>query len=204
MNSETTLIIADSHDWIRKTIVNSLKDYRIRTIGEASSGEEVIHLLKIELPDVLILHIDMPVMNGNHTMQYLSTHYPKLKVLILTSFTDETLHMNYILRGAKGILPINYLLNPFQLVKTIFDVKEERFCEKDIPKKTLKFTQREIEVIPILTEGKTSKEIALILKMSEKAVNKHRVNILKKCKVRNVGEFINSAIKKGYEFLANK
>jgi DNA-binding NarL/FixJ family response regulator len=204
MNTETNFIIADDQAWFRKNLINLLKDYQIRAIGEASNGLEVIELLKIEVPDILILDIEMPVMNGNQTMQYLNKHYPALKVLILSGYQDETLIMNYLTRGARGFLHKNSIQNPFQFANTILDITESGFCKNDLPKHALKFTEREIEIIPILTEGKTSKEIAKVLKTTERAINKHRDNIYKKCKVRNLGEFINSAVKKGYEFLSQK
>jgi DNA-binding NarL/FixJ family response regulator len=198
--------ICDDHDRFRKAIIDELSDYNIISINESCNGQECIEQLKKKLPEVLLLDLEMPIMDGNSTLSYIKENIPSLKVLILSAYDDKRIMENYIYRGANGYLPKEFISSDVSiLVEGIKEIKNNKtFFYSYNPKGALKFTKRETDIIPLLYDCKTSKEIANVLGLEEKNVNKLRSQLHKKTNSRNATEFIKYCIERGLQFLGKK
>lgn len=188
------IVIADDHSMIREGLKQLLElDENFRVIGQAGDGIECLRLLKKELPDVLLLDINMPNMNGIEVLEHLKKEYNGIKVLILTIHNEVEYLLKAVDIGCNG-----YILkdsNSAMLKKAIHSVYEgDSFIQPDlIPILNAGLvdrdssegalgglTKREIEVLKLLAEGLFNKEIAYKLNISERTVKNHVSNIFKK------------------------
>lgn len=191
------IMITDDHAMIREGLKNLLElDGDIRVVEEASDGEECILKLRKNIPDVLLLDINMPVMNGLEVLERLREIGLKVKVLVLTVHNE----VEYLLRAVD--LGINgYLLKDSDfdvLRKAVFAVSRgETYIQEELmplleskmtqrsdeQKKIEDLTAREMEVLKHLAYGMYNKEIAETLSISERTVKNHVSNIFKKIDV---------------------
>jgi DNA-binding NarL/FixJ family response regulator len=198
------IIIAEDHDLFRSTVVKELKRLGIHVMAEASNGRHLLELLETLHPDIVLLDLEMPEMDGNKAFSVIKEKFPKLKVIVLSQYTDNGLMENYRARGADGFLAKNFISSNIDiLAREIRVVKSagKSFYLVDPETKRLKFSKREVEIIPLICKGETSKEIANRLGIGEKAINKHRKELYKKTNTRNSAEFIYYALKRGLDFL---
>ena len=194
MSKQIKIVIADDHSMIREGLKQLLElDDDIVVVGEAGNGEECLKLIDQLHPDVVLLDINMPVMNGLKMLEVLrESNNKNQKVLILTIHNEIEYLMKALDIGVEG-----YVLKDSEsavLKKAIFKVdtgeeyidftmvpmlneKVAREKEKDEEEK---LTRREIEVLKLLAEGLFNKEIAYKLSISEKTVKNHVSNIFKK------------------------
>lgn len=190
------ILLADDHSMIREGIKQLLElDPNFTVIGQAGDGLECIRLLQRELPDVLLLDVNMPKMNGIDVLQKIKEKKWKLKVLMLTIHNEVDYLLKAVDIGCNG-----YVLKDSDiglLKKAIMSIYREEvdvFIQPDlIPmynmglinreenSQTLDgLTKREIEVLKLITEGLFNKEIAYKLNISERTVKNHVSNIFKK------------------------
>jgi len=194
MNEILKIVIADDHSMIREGLKQLLElDGDIQVIGEAGNGEECLELLKHMTPDVVLLDINMPVMNGLKMLETLrNSKYKSQKILILTIHNEVEYLLKAIDIGVEG-----YVLKDADssvLKKAIYKVyagenyidssmvplMNERIAQEKEKAEEDKLTRREIEVLKLLAEGLFNKEIAYKLSISEKTVKNHVSNIFKK------------------------
>ena len=197
MNDIFKVIIADDHSMIREGLKQLLElDGDIQVIGEAGNGEECLELLKNMKPDVILLDINMPIMNGLKMLEVLrNSKYKSQKVLILTIHNEVEYLLKAVDIGVEG-----YVLKDADssiLKKAIYKVcsgenyidssmvplMNERIAQEKEKAEEDKLTRREIEVLKLLAEGLFNKEIAYKLSISEKTVKNHVSNIFKKIDV---------------------
>lgn len=191
------IIIADDHSMVREGLKNLLElDGDIEVIGEASDGIECIELLKKSYPEVLLLDINMPNMNGLEVLKKLKQNRMKVKVIILTVHNE----IEYLLKAVE--IGINgYMLkdsDSAELKKAIFTVIDgenyiqpslipmlnSKMIERDIDKERIKLlTKRELEVLKLVAIGSYNKEIGEKLEISERTVKNHISSIFKKIEV---------------------
>lgn len=191
------IIIADDHSMVREGLKNLLElDGDIEVIGEASDGIECIELLKKSHPEVLLLDINMPNMNGLEVLKKLKENRMKVKVIILTVHNE----IEYLLKAVE--IGINgYMLkdsDSAELKKAIFTVIDgenyiqpslipmlnSKMIERDIDKERIKLlTKRELEVLKLVAIGSYNKEIGEKLEISERTVKNHISSIFKKIEV---------------------
>lgn len=194
MSEQIKIVIADDHSMIREGLKQLLElDGDISVVGEAGNGEECLNKIEMLHPDVVLLDINMPVMNGIKMLEVLRRSENKnQKVLILTIHNEVEYLMKavevgvegYVLKDAdssvlkKAIYTVNagekYI--DFTMVPLLNEklVQEKQKMEED------RLTKREIEVLKLLAEGLFNKEIAYKLSISEKTVKNHVSNIFKK------------------------
>lgn len=190
------IIIIDDHSLVREGIKQLLElDGDIKVKGEAGNGEEGIELIKTTNPDVVLLDINMPIMNGLQMLQKLKENNIKVKILILTIHNEieylakavEIGINGYVLKDSdsevlkKAIFTINngetYIQpNLAPLLNEKLTYQEENAAINDL-------TKREVEVLKLLAEGLFNKEIAYKLSISEKTVKNHVSNIFRKIEV---------------------
>ncbi len=204
-----TLIIADDHIMVREGFKLALAGMENLVIaGEASNGEECVRLAEKLRPDIIVMDIDMPVMNGIEASKKIKQIDENIKILILTMMSDESYVFNALSAGIDGYI---YKMSPLTIFKEAVRLISEgepyfsrevtniivkkKFGETD--KKESKLTQREKEILKLIAQGETSKEIAEKLFLSYFTVTTHRKNILEKLQVKNTAELIKFALSSG-------
>lgn len=190
------VIIADDHSMVREGIKQLLElDGDIKVIAEAGDGEECLNIIKETPPDVLLLDINMPKMNGLQVMQKIADDDMDIKVLVLTIHNEIEYLLKAVDIGVNG-----YVLKDSELAvlkSAIFAVQDgetfiqpslapllkERALVQSVDTVDDGLTKRELEVLKLLAEGLYNKEIAYKLSISEKTVKNHVSSIFKKIKV---------------------
>lgn len=206
MEERVEIIFVEDQERFRKTVLEDLKEFNIFCIGEASNGIECLEQLKHSTPDVVVLDIEMPDMDGCKTYNHIKEKFPGTKVLMLSLYGDNGMMENFIHRGVQGYLPKNFISSDVSvLAKGIRAIKNnETFYYSFDPYNPLKYTKRETQIIPLLYECKTSKEIGEEVGIDEKQVNKLRHQLHKKTNSKNANEFLKYCIEKGLRFLGKK
>ena len=185
-------IIADDHQIIIDGIKSILAtEKNIAVIGEAANGEEVLDMIKREKPDLVIMDINMPQVDGIEATLNIRRKYPGIKVLILTMYNDAGFIKKMAEAGAHGFILKNTgskeLMLAIHLVmegNTYYEQKVMDALVKSYqrPKEDLvKLTKRETDVLSLLAEGLTTPEIAEKLFIATHTVESHRKNLLSKC-----------------------
>ncbi len=224
--SETIkVILADDHNLFRKMLFHLLSDEDdIEVIGEASTGKEALEQCKEKNPDILILDINMPVMDGLEAIRLLHEENNNIKVIILTAIEDDDYIFKFIREGATA-----YLLKdttPQEMLKTIRAAYYgESLIQAKVMKKILNefcklseqkekkvqpitnskaldsLTEREKEVLSLIAKGMNNKEIASSLVISEATVKTHVANLMNKLEKRDRVELVLYALKSGFSIL---
>lgn len=200
-----TILIADDHTLVRETwsfILNT--DERFNVVAESGSGEEAVEKAKQLRPDVVIMDINLPGINGIEATQQIRKFSPASKILGVSLHTQPTYARKMIQKGAMGYVTKNSSRE--EMFKAIMEVHEGRRYICDEIKTILSeqvlngedqqagvnaLSQREIEVIQLIKKGFSSKEIAENLDISVKTVEVHRYNVLKKLNLKNAAALVN-------------
>ncbi|KXG09999.1 Transcriptional regulatory protein LiaR [Anoxybacillus sp. P3H1B] len=187
------VLIVDDHHIVRRGLVFFLKTQKdIEVVGEAANGAEAVQLVMEHQPDLVIMDLVMPVMDGIEATKKMKERSPKTKILILTSFADQDHVIPAIRAGASGYQLKD--IEPDHLVAVIRSIHrgESELHTKVIPhvmnhlhyqepaNKIEELTKREKEVLAEIAKGKSNKEIAASLMITEKTVKTHVSNILAK------------------------
>jgi DNA-binding NarL/FixJ family response regulator len=209
MEDKLKIFIVDDHEFFRsglKMVINKLKYAKVT--GEAANGRDFLELLAKDEPDIVLIDIQMPLMNGIEATRQALEEYPDLKIVALTMFDDEEYVQSMIDAGAKGFLLKNITkdildqaLQAIQAGKNyyspeLFDfftkkvVSEPRFEGDDI-----QLTRREKEVLQLICDGLNNKEIADKLFISERTVVGHKSNLLAKTNTKSSVGLLSYAIK---------
>jgi DNA-binding NarL/FixJ family response regulator len=184
----------------------------IEIVGEASNGQEAVEMVTKLVPDLLIMDIMMPRLNGIQSAEHIRTLKLPVNILILSMYSDEGLIRQALKSGVKGYVlkssVSNELLEAIQSISNggtylsteisallKENVKSANRSEKINPLEAL--SPREKEILQLITEEHTSAEIAKLLFISEKTVEKHRTNIMDKLKIHNLAGLVKFAIKHG-------
>lgn len=206
------VVIADDHRILREGLKNLLNtDPEISVIGEASNGEELLSLLTTIDPDIILMDIGMPVVNGLVATKKIKERFPYIKVLILTQYDSEEYLYAVLNAGAAGyILKETASTELMWAIKTVNDglaylspamtqtLIQERLEQKDASSKIKDvLTPREQEIFKLLADGLRNNEIAEKLVISLKTVQTHRAHIMEKLNLNNRTELVKYAIRQG-------
>lgn len=185
------VLIVDDHEVVRlglTTILKSRPNYQI--VGEAKDALQCLQLVKKEPPDVIIMDIRLPDMNGIEACREVLRDFPMIKVLMLTSYADEEAATASILAGAKGFIlkqaGSSALIDAIEKVYSgcsLIDPLVKDYVVEQLSKEMIQdeqLSEREIEVLREIAKGHTNKEIALTLSISEKTVRNYVSKILAK------------------------
>ncbi|WML57305.1 response regulator transcription factor [Neobacillus sp. PS2-9] len=206
------ILIADDHHVVRRGLVFFLKTQEnIEIVGEAKNGEEAVELVDRLMPDLVLMDLVMPVMDGIEATQKIKAKHPSMKVMILTSFSDQNHVIPAIEAGASGYQLKD--IEPDELVKAI---KMLMNGENQLhPKATThlltyltskqnegknhlnELTKRELEVLKEIASGKSNKEIASSLFITEKTVKTHVSNVLAKLELADRTQAALFAVRNG-------
>ncbi|WP_316829602.1 response regulator transcription factor [Pedobacter aquatilis] len=200
------ILIADDHNMLingLKLILAVRSDFNV--IGTANNGVEAIEQIKKDTPDIVLLDINMPRLNGYQTLQILKEEYPHIKVIVLSMTAERKSVLNMLEAGANAYLfkntddktlfkAIDVVLKGKYFVSTeIQDVLEEFLTGNKNPAKRTSqklLSAREIEIVKLITDGNTNSEIADILFLSVRTVDTHRKNILYKLGINNTASLV--------------
>ena len=205
------ILIADDHQLFRDGIENLLSNSdAIQIIGQAATGKETLKLVKDLLPDIVLLDIGMPEMNGIQAAEKISKDFPDVRIIALSMYADKMNVKKMLESGAMAYLfkdcTYSQLIEAIQLVhsgkrflsSTISDllindylgVEDEKNKESDL-------SDREYEVLKLIAEGCTTREIAEKLFVSVKTIGTHKQNILEKLDLKTNADIIKYSLKNG-------
>lgn len=209
-----SIVLADDHIMFRQGIKKIIEETTaLEVIGEASDGLELLNLLKSVHPQMVILDISMPSLGGIEAIGEIKMRCPDVKVLILTMHKDKEFLYHAISAGAEGyVLKEDSGTELFSAVDKIRQggcyispLLSEDLTDDwvQIVRGTLKppfepLTRREREILKLITDGNSNKEIADLLFISVRTVDHHRASIMKKLDMKKTVELVKYAIRKGY------
>jgi DNA-binding NarL/FixJ family response regulator len=208
------ILLADDHIVMRTGLRALLeRQPNLEVVGESENGRETVALAASLRPDVVVMDVGMPVLNGIEATQTIVTQCPTIAVVILSMHADESYVMRALKAGARGYLLKDSaaadLISAIQAVsqkKSFFSPKVSRILAEDYIR-VLKqkgavdsydlLTSREREILQLLAEGKANKEVATDLNISPYTVETHRSHIMEKLNLHNPAELILYAVRKG-------
>jgi len=208
------VVLAEDHTIVRKGLRALLKDVEdIKVVGEAADGREAVQLTSEILPDVVVIDISMPLLNGLEATRRITERHPEVNVVVLTVHSNEEYILRTFQSGAVG-----YLVKasaPAELVRAIRAANQGlTFLSPSISRKVVqelvhnaenensqsdlnKLTGREREVLQLVAEGYSIKEISDHLYLSQKTVRTHRSNLMKKLDVSTTASLTLFALQQG-------
>jgi two-component system, NarL family, response regulator NreC len=208
------IVLADDHTVVRnglRLILQQQPDFQV--VGEASDGREAVRLAESELPDVVVMDIGMPNLNGIEATRRIVSGRPKIAVAILSMHTDE----GYVVRSMKAGVRAYLLkdsaeadliaaIRAISTGKSFFSPAIRKLLQEDFIRQLEDnevedtydlLSTREREILQLAAEGKTNKEMASALNISLFTVETHRAHILRKLNLHSVPELILYAVRKG-------
>jgi DNA-binding NarL/FixJ family response regulator len=214
MKLQFKIYIADDHTLFRKAMVNLLLTFdRVTEVRDAENGKELLALIKNSPPDVAIVDLQMPIMDGAETCENIINKYPDVKIIVLTMHDSGKFILQMMELGVHAFLLKSS--EPEELKKAIYAVVEKDFYHNDLvasalrknvkDKKTrpramfehVELTEREKEILLLICQELTMKEIGQRLFLSENTVRNHRVNIMEKIGVNNIVGLVKYAYESG-------
>ncbi len=204
-----TVVIADDHPIVRHGLRILLEDEGNHTIvGEASDGHEVVRLVKKFRPDVAILDIAMPLLNGLDCAREIKKGTPDTRIILLTMHNEEPYILQALQAGVEGYLVKTRAAS--DLVHAISEVRQGRIYLSPCISRTIVdayltdaappqdvLSLRERQVLQLIAEGKSSKEIAGFLNLSVRTAESHRARIMKKLEIHDTPGLVRYAIRRG-------
>jgi DNA-binding NarL/FixJ family response regulator len=211
------ILIADDHELARRGIRSVLESHPgWEVCGEAKDGRESVELAASTNPDVVLLDIGMPNLNGLEAARQILAVSPEIAILILTMHDSDSVVREVLRAGARGFLlktdagrDLVAAVEALQLQRTFFTTRVSQmvldgFLDRETKGEEIKrdmagdvLTSREREVIQLLAEGKTSKEVAVALNLSVKTAETHRTNLMRKLGLHSVADLTRYAVRNG-------
>jgi DNA-binding NarL/FixJ family response regulator len=204
MTKKITVLLVDDHGLVRRGFRRMLEDEAdMQVVGEAGDGEEAVKLAHKLKPQVVVMDCALPKMNGLDATRHLLADSPETAVLMLSMHSESTWVRQAIEAGAKGYIlknAMNLELGPavrrVAAGETIFDPQVEQ-PEVLKGERSSGLTPRELEVLQMIVEGKSNKEIAMALDLSANTVAVHRANIMNALGIHKTAELVVYAIRSG-------
>jgi DNA-binding NarL/FixJ family response regulator len=204
MRHEITVLLVDDHQLVRKGFRRILEDDPdLRVVGEAGNGIEAIQFAEQFTPRVIVMDMSMPGLDGVQATKEVLRRVPGTAVLILSMYAEESYIRNAFEAGAKGYLLKNAIeVDLTAAVKTVAGGRQ--YKSPGLPSGKSEsvdgfelLTQREKQVLQLIAQGNSNKEIAGLLKLSVNTVSVHRANLMEALNIHRTAELVVYAIKKG-------
>ncbi len=208
------ILIADDHEVVRRGLASLLQSHEgWEVCGEAKDGRQAVEMARQLKPDVVILDIGMPILNGLAATRQLAQQNPQQKMIVLTITDSDQVIREALDAGARGFVlksdAARDLVSAVEAVQhnrmfftpRVNDMVLAGFLDKGIntsrdeAPQLPKLTPREFEVIQLLAEGKSSKEVACLLNLSTKTAETHRSNIMRKLDIHSIRDLVVYAVK---------
>ncbi len=209
------IILADDHKIIREGLRNLLEEQdELHIVGETGDGREAVRLVDEHRPDLVIIDIMMPGLNGVEAARHMIAGHPDIKIIALSMHSNKQLVMEMLKAGASGYLLKDCAFNELSdAIESVMNghiylspgintvlLKERVFESGETSSLHAIFTllsKREIEVLQLISEGKSTKEIANVLCVSVKTIETHRQQIMNKLNIRSIAGLTKYAIREG-------
>jgi len=207
------ILLADDHAIVRQGLRSLLeKEPDMEVVGEAEDGRKAMQLVRELVPDIVVMDVTMPNLNGIDATHEIVSEFPQIKVIALSIHSHKQFIAGMLKAGASGYILKECLFDEFvQAIRTVIGsgtylspritgVVISNYVEHLATMADLslaKLTDREHEVIQLLAEGKSTKQIALELHLSTKAIEANRRNIMEKLDIHSVAELTKYAVREG-------
>jgi len=208
------ILLADDHTVMRAGLRALLeRQPNLEVVGEAENGRQTVELASSHVPDVVVMDIAMPNLNGVEATRRMVSKQPTISVVILSMYSDESYVMRALEAGARAYLlkdsAVTDLIRAIEAVsqgKSFFSPRISRILaeeyvhalkQKGVADSYELLTSREREILQLLAEGKTNKEVATSLNISVYTAETHRGNILQKLNLHSSAELVLYAVRKG-------
>jgi DNA-binding NarL/FixJ family response regulator len=200
------VVLADDHDLVRSGIKALLSTVEgVRVIAEARNGNELLALLESVKPDVVMTDISMPGMDGITAIAEIHARFPDVRVIVLSMYDTVDFVKRAVANGACG-----YLMKdapPFELEQALRSVMAtgsyfsaavaQRLLQPSEPTVDDELTTRQVEILTLIAQGKSAKEIAFELGLSPKTVDVHRARIMERLRLNDIASLTRYAVRKG-------
>lgn len=208
---QLTILLAEDHALVRagiRSLLNELEGTEV--VGEASTGKEAIELADKHKPDIILMDVAMPELNGLEATAHITKDFEKIKVIILSMYATEEYVLQALRAGASGYLLKNADVEELQqAISTV--AKGEIYLSHAISKQVASYirravgetspldrlTARQREILQLIAEGYTARNIAAKLHISIKTVDTHRANLMKRIDLQNIPALVRFAIRMG-------
>jgi len=208
-----TILLADDHQVVREGFRSLLeREHDMKVIGEAKNGRQAVQLARNLRPEVVVIDIAMPLLNGLEAARQIRRAVPDAKVLILSAHSDDAYVEQMAALGAAGFLLKH--TSSHDLAEAIREVQKghvffapsiskqvkdrsQKPSDPEGSKKSNRLSSREIEVLQLIAEGKPNKQVAAELGVSFKTVDKHRQNLMSKLNIHDIAGLTRYAISEG-------
>ena len=203
-----SVLLADDHNLVRQGLRSLLDRENIQVIAEASDGQEVIRLAEAHHPAIVIMDISMPTLNGIDAARELARSCPKTKVILLTQHDEEQYLQQALESGVRGYILKSQVVNDLvhairqvsaggfylspgvsQAVVEAYRSKSERLSDP--------LSVRERQVLQLIAEGKSTKDVASLLGISVKTAESHRTRLMQKLDIHETASLVRYAIRRG-------
>lgn len=204
MSSEITVLLVDDHTLVRQGFRRILEDDpEIHVVGEAADGTQAVKLAEELKPQVIVMDMAMPGLNGMQASIEILKILPKTAILMLSMYSEENYVRNALDAGAKG-----YILKDAMDIDLAAAIKQVASGQKVIAPGLVsstappesdadKLTNREKQILQLIAEGKSNKEIAALLDLSVNTVSVHRANLMEALGIHRTAELVLYAVRKG-------
>lgn len=206
----TTIVLADDHELVRESIASLLREVpNFEVVGQCANGRQLLALVESVRPDVAVVDVSMPELNGIEAARQLREISPRTRVIALSAYTDEAYIRDMIDAGVVAYIIKSGAAN--DLIQAIRTASRGRvyfsreimagahqvgaYGRAMVESAVRPLSQREREILQLVAEGKSSKEIAAILGIGETTVKTHRNNIMGKLNVRDIAGLTRQAVK---------
>jgi DNA-binding NarL/FixJ family response regulator len=212
MLDKITIVLADDHKMVRdglKSFLTKISDFEI--VAEVEDGEQLLSVYEKSMPDIALVDINMPRMNGLEALRYLHEQNTMVKVIMLSMHEEPDYIMKAIQNGAKGYLLKNTDEKELEMAirtvaeggkyfnSTVSSIMIENMTNKEPVRMTaeINVSNREKEILKLVSEGQSNKMIADVLHISIRTVETHRLNLLRKLDVNNAAELVKKGLELG-------
>jgi DNA-binding NarL/FixJ family response regulator len=204
MRNKTSVLLVDDHSLVRRGFRKILEDEAgIAVVGEAKDGEEAVRLASELKPQVIVMDCAMPGMNGLQATRQILEKNPHILVLMLSMHPEDTLVRQALAAGARGYilknavdLELGAAIRRVVAGETVLDSQLERPAALK-GERNAALTRRELEILQMIVDGKSNKEIASVLDLSANTVSVHRANIMDALGIHKTAELVVYAIRNG-------
>jgi DNA-binding NarL/FixJ family response regulator len=212
--SEIRIVLADDHTLVRHGLRLMIeREQGLKVVAEASNGKEAVLAVESSLPHVIVMDLGMPILNGIEAARQIHLKHPTTSIVVLSMHSDESYVLRALKAGARAYLLKDSadadLINAIRAVtegKAFFSPAISRVLVEDYVRQLQQkgvedsyelLTSREREVLQLLGEGKSNKEVAQLLNLSPYTIETHRSNLMEKLNLHNVPDLILYAVRKG-------
>jgi len=211
--AEVSILLADDHSIVRKGLRSALEDdATYRVVGEAANGREAVRLAEQLNPDIAIVDIGMPQLNGIEATVQIQKVSPATRVVILSMHSDETYILRALTAGARAYLLKDTAENDVlaavaavlrgksyfspTIAKTLLEDHIRFLRQRKVQDSYDLLTEREREVLQLLAEGRSNKEVANVLGVGVSTIETHRMNLMQKLNLHSTAEIVLYAVRK--------